>query len=434
MCLALVPPLFCGLLLTPAAMITPLGQRDVVTSSSTPAMTHARAQTAQPPLRSPSRMCAPMSTEEDDEEKQGGRLTWRRRLRRIAFAAAWAAAMATPSGGAFAVPANPSPAVEPPPIVRTLDASRMMGAPRPGTVAARVSAKGAKASKKRGTKTFGDGAAYGASSGGQHRNGVAPLPLRVEDVARPKGAGRISDGACMIHETAHNAIMETIQEAESKAKTQIMVVTLPSIGKQSPRTFAKQLFNHWEIGGGRLDDSSGVLMLVVKDARRIEIKTGDRVRGKFGTSWTEGMLAESVLPKFKQGRYSDGLAACVRKCAMRLTRRRPTGPPDLTSELGINVAGLIGGSVWLGVNSWTDRRYRRKCDHCGYLNKGETPQWLVVEPATTASSGRKKATLHCSKCGRISHKSAIIPRISESSDSYDGGGGGGDGGGGGGSW
>jgi uncharacterized protein len=422
MSLALVPPLLCSFLLTPPATTAPIGRR--ILASST------RSYAATTPLRS-SHMRVRMLAEEDDgdEEKQGQSLTLRRQLRGIALAAAWTGAVITPSGSAIAVPAMPPPAVEPPPMIRTVDASRMMGTPRPGPVAVRLPTKGAKASKKRGSKSFGDGTAHGSSSGGLHRNGVAPLPPRVEDVAKPSGARRISDGACMMDKTAHSTIMRMIQEAESESKTEIIVVTLPSIGRQNPRTFAKQLFNHWEIGGRRLEDSSGVLVLVVKDARRIEIKTGDHVKRTFSTSWTERMLEESVLPKFKRGRYSEGLVTCVKHCAMRLTR--PNAPPDLT-ELGTNVGSLGIVATMQAISSWVDRRYRRKCEHCGYRNQGEAPKWNIVQSATRESSGLKKCTLHCSKCGQISNKRAIIPRISDSSDSDSGGGG--DGGGGGGSW
>merc|ERR1719502_690669 len=139
---------------------------------------------------------------------------------------------------------------------------------------------------------------------------------------------RISDQAELINAQGRSRIMRTIREAESESGTEMMVVTLPTIGGQNPKTFATRLFNHWGIG--RAEHNTGVLVLVGKDAV-----------GKFSTAWTERMLSERVLPQFKQGRYSEGLARCVDTCAHRLSapRRSPLA----------SVASLFSSDAWATV-------------------------------------------------------------------------------------
>ena len=128
--------------------------------------------------------------------------------------------------------------------------------------------------------------------------------------------------------------METIRAAEKKTQTEMMVVTLPSIGRQNPKRFATELFNHW--GVGRTMPNNGVLVLVVKDVKRIEVEVGDGVTRRFSTAWTERMLAERVLPSFKEGRYSEGLRRCVATCASRLTAENIA-----EGKAPINMASLI---------------------------------------------------------------------------------------------
>merc|ERR1719440_2700547 len=96
-----------------------------------------------------------------------------------------------------------------------------------------------------------------------------------------------------------------IREAEKETGTEMVVVTLPSIGSQTPKKFATALFNEWGIG--RAEPNNGVLVLVVKDARRIEVEVGDGLVNKFSHSWTDKMLEENVLPASKAGAYSRGV-------------------------------------------------------------------------------------------------------------------------------
>ena len=88
------------------------------------------------------------------------------------------------------------------------------------------------------------------------------------------------------------------------------------VPSQSPKKFATDLFNEWGIG--RAEKNNGVLVLVVKDARRIEIEVGDGAVNKFSRTWTEQMIEDKVLPSFKSGKFSKGLERCVDACAARL--------------------------------------------------------------------------------------------------------------------
>merc|ERR1719359_350429 len=120
----------------------------------------------------------------------------------------------------------------------------------------------------------------------------------------------------------------------------MVVVTLPSIGPQSPKKFATALFNEWGIG--RAEPNNGVLVLVVKDARRIEVEVGDGAAKRFRRSWTDEMIENKVLPSFKAGDFSRGLERCVDACTARL---------DLTEEEAqsfdiLDTLSFVGSLSW----------------------------------------------------------------------------------------
>jgi len=182
---------------------------------------------------------------------------------------------------------------------------------------------------------------------------------KVQDVPRPwlvgfrEFGGRISDCADLIDREAQTAITETIRHAERETGTEMMVVTLPSIGGENPKHFATELFNAWRIG--RRAPNNGVLVLLVEDARRIEVEVGDGAVTKLSRSWTDQMIEADVLPHFKRSRnlegaerrreYSLGLERCVSRCATRLASESTF----IEDYGGLVLYGLYMGGVMTGV-------------------------------------------------------------------------------------
>merc|ERR1719213_1407200 len=111
----------------------------------------------------------------------------------------------------------------------------------------------------------------------------------------------------MITDGQTKEISKEISRIESEVKgSQGLVVTVPDVpAGQSPKQFATELFNKWGIGSKKTQN--GVLILVVKDQRRVEIEVGLALEGSFDNSWCTSMLKEEVVPLFKEGRYGDGI-------------------------------------------------------------------------------------------------------------------------------
>ena len=236
--------------------------------------------------------------------------------------------------------------------------------------------------------------------------------------------------------------MRTIRRTEKQHGTEIMVVTLDTIGAQSPKQLATALFNEWGIGPA--SKNNGVLVLVVKDARRVEVEVGRALNGRFDRSWTERMLANAVLPHFKAGDYSEGLARGIDAISRRFD--------DWDARLLMNAALYIGLPAAIGILSIVDDRRQRTCDACGAVaDRRSVGAWQVKKEAGYRVAGLEERHVTCTTCGAVSVRRRAIKAYDgrrrgsngewvyyyESSDSSDGDGGGGSsdgGGGGGGDW
>ncbi|WP_242541945.1 TPM domain-containing protein [Leptolyngbya sp. Cla-17] len=97
----------------------------------------------------------------------------------------------------------------------------------------------------------------------------------VEEVPNPRQANRgwVSDTANILNAATEKKLNQTISQLEAKNGTEIAVVTVPNTApSETPKAFATQLFNHWKIG--KANSNNGVLFLVSKGDRRVEIETG----------------------------------------------------------------------------------------------------------------------------------------------------------------
>mmetsp|Transcript_24687 Transcript_24687/g.66546 ORF Transcript_24687/g.66546 Transcript_24687/m.66546 type:complete len:285 (-) Transcript_24687:505-1359(-) len=284
--------------------------------------------------------------------------------------------------------------------------------------------------------------------------------MAVQD---PRGdGGRIVDEARVLNAYQKRQIHRLIDEAERQTRSEVLVVTLPSLdGVASPKTFATALFNQWQIGPSY--PNNGVLVLVVPGARRIEVEIGSGLNRMFRVdNWLPGMLQRSVVPAMKSGDIGAGTSAAVEACARRLVEtntavllqarfRRTVLDPNVLYPL------LSSAAMTLITRATLVADRNKQCHSCkarfawgwdrSVLNG---LKWNVTEPATDFKSGTKERAYRCRRCGHVGLMKASIPKYdgfrtkadgavvyyrgSSGSSGPDSGGGSSSGGGGGASW
>lgn len=128
-----------------------------------------------------------------------------------------------------------------------------------------------------------------------------------QEVINPKQAYNkwVSDMADVISDEDESQINDLIDQLEKNTSAEIAVVTIKNSGDITPKDFATELFNLWGIGKKGKDN--GVLVLLVMDARRIEVETGYGTEGVLTDGKVGEILDNYVIPRFKEGDFGKGI-------------------------------------------------------------------------------------------------------------------------------
>lgn len=133
---------------------------------------------------------------------------------------------------------------------------------------------------------------------------------------------------------------QTIRQLADKLLTDkgapLVVVTIHSMaehggGGMRIETFARLLFDQWQIGPARVHDQSwnrGILLLVSKDDRRARIELGAGW-GREQDALCQQIMDQQIIPRFKQGESSRGITAgaeALAQMARGMALPRPPTP------------------------------------------------------------------------------------------------------------
>ncbi|QDG49498.1 TPM domain-containing protein [Persicimonas caeni] len=161
------------------------------------------------------------------------------------------------------------------------------------------------------------------------------VAMSVEDVPNPRNANSwVSDTVDIIDADQEAHINQTIGRLEQETGVEIAVVTVEQVDTPTPKDFATELFNYWGIG--KADTNNGLLVLLVRGERRLEMETGYGLESVLTDSWLKRMQVQTMIPYFKRGDYGEGLlvgvGACDDQIRERLNNPSPAGGP--TSDYG----------------------------------------------------------------------------------------------------
>ncbi|WP_152052703.1 TPM domain-containing protein [Tautonia marina] len=175
---------------------------------------------------------------------------------------------------------------------------------------------------------------------------IAPASAAdIPPVPAENGVGQFThDYAKVLDEPAQARIAEAQRAAFEQHDTPIIVVTITAMAAynhQGPiEPLAREWFDAWQIGtlnrpGGA---NKGILVLVSLGDRKARIELG----ADWGHRWDEfsqGVMDTDMIPRFKQGDYSGGIAAGVSSLA-ELAAIGPNGSPP-KPDLGQRIKGEV---------------------------------------------------------------------------------------------
>ncbi len=189
----------------------------------------------------------------------------------------------------------------------------------------------------------------------------------VEQVPNPRTNGSwVTDLAGVLSASDVTLIDGTISALEQRNGAEIAVVTVRTTSGKSAKQFAHELFNRW--GVGKKDADNGVLVLLAKDDRRIEIETGYGAEGVLPDGKVGDILDDNAVPAFRVGEFGTGLVHTVRALSLQLAKEEPafskvTRKAGLTPGVALALLGLLAAALVVAFLVWWSRR-PKKCPKC----------------------------------------------------------------------
>jgi uncharacterized protein len=125
----------------------------------------------------------------------------------------------------------------------------------------------------------------------------------------PPLSGRVVDSIGLLPGATRKAIETSLAVLEADTGAQLAVLILPSTSPETIEQYAIRVAERWKLGRKGIDD--GVILLVAKEDRQVRIEVGYGLEGAIPDARAKQIIAQQIIPKFKQGDFAAGIEAGV---------------------------------------------------------------------------------------------------------------------------
>jgi len=125
----------------------------------------------------------------------------------------------------------------------------------------------------------------------------------------PPLRGHVNDYAAMLSPATVQELEETLIAFERSDSTQIVVLTIPTLGDETLEDYSIKVAEAWRIGQKKVDN--GVILLVAKQERKIRIEVGRGLEGKLTDLVSGRIIRGEIAPRFKAGDIDGGIRSGV---------------------------------------------------------------------------------------------------------------------------
>ena len=176
----------------------------------------------------------------------------------------------------------------------------------------------------------------------------------------PPLTGRVVDNANMLSAADRAALTQRLEAFEKKSSDQLVVATIDTLDGESIESFANRLFRAWKLG--QAQDDNGVLLLVVKNDRKMRVEVGYGLEGTL-TDLHSSLIIQDMAQKFRAGDFSGGIsraaddivrvlegnAAELEARAKRNQQNDGDGVDTIVLLFFLLWFGLIAGSILMSI-------------------------------------------------------------------------------------
>lgn len=126
------------------------------------------------------------------------------------------------------------------------------------------------------------------------------------------------DAAGLLSVGERRRLSNRLVDVEKRSKHQFVVVTVKSLGGHDIAEYGLNLGNFWGIG--RQCENDGILLIVAPTERKVRIEVGKGLEAKLTDEEAATIIRNEILPRFKEGKYPEGIAAGSEAIIREITR------------------------------------------------------------------------------------------------------------------
>ena len=149
--------------------------------------------------------------------------------------------------------------------------------------------------------------------------------VAVAELKVPRHTGWVVDQAQLFSSSEEQRLTAALQGLKAaKSGAQMAVLTVPALKGDSLELFSVRVVEAWKLG--KKDIDNGLLLLIVRDDRKIRIEVGYGLEGRLNDARC-GDIIRGMGPFFREGRFADGAMSAIGEVQQHLTGTRPAGLP-----------------------------------------------------------------------------------------------------------
>ena len=160
----------------------------------------------------------------------------------------------------------------------------------------------------------------------------------AQDVPVPPLSGRVIDQTGTLTPAQVQALSAKLEAIETQRGAQVVVLIVATTQPEDIASYGQRVADSWKVG--RRDVGDGVVIVVAKNDRRINIEIAKTLEGAIPDVIAGRIIAEQIKPAFKANDYAGGLNAAVDKLGARIAGEALPEPARKGSGGGSGASGF----------------------------------------------------------------------------------------------
>jgi uncharacterized protein len=162
-------------------------------------------------------------------------------------------------------------------------------------------------------------AGWAGLSGDARAQGVLPVPPL---------SGRVVDQTATLTPAQTEALSAKLAAIETARGAQVVVLIVPTTQPEDIASYGQRVADQWKVG--RRDIGDGVVVIVAKNDRRVNIEVAKTLEGAIPDVLAGRIISDQIKPAFQANDYAGGLNAAVDRLDKSIAGEAlpaPTGNP-----------------------------------------------------------------------------------------------------------